>query len=180
MGEDELDRRCVERCLHGDSDAFGDIVGRYQKPVYNAIRRMGADREEARDLSQQVFVKAFERLDTYDPTRRFFSWLYRVAINETINYLKARRSWDPLRDSFEDPHANAEEELETADRDRDLSRALRALDPKYRLVIIARHFLNLSYADAAHVLDLDQKTVKSRLFTARQQLRDILEGLHAR
>lgn len=179
MGEDELDRRCVERCLRGESAAFEGIVDRYEKPVYNAIRRLGTEPEEARDLCQQVFVKVFEKLDTYDPGRRFFSWLYRIALNETLNYLKSHHSWEPLRDIYESPRPDAEAELIAADRERELNRALLALEMKYRLVIIARHFLNLSYAEAAHVLDLPEKTVKSRLFMARSLLREILEGQHA-
>lgn len=179
MGEDELDRRCVERCLEGDTEAFEGIVDRHGKPVYNAIRRLGADREGARDLTQQVFVKVFEKLDTYDPAHRFFSWLYRIAVNETLNFLKSHHAWEALRDDYESPRPNAEEELEAADRERDLNRALLALDVKYRLVVIARHFLNLSYAEAAEVLDVPEKTVKSRLFMARSQLRESLEAQHA-
>jgi RNA polymerase sigma-70 factor, ECF subfamily len=176
MDEDELDRMCVERCLRGDAGAFEEILDRYGKPVYNAILRLGAEHEEARDLSQQVFLKVYERLDTYDPSRKFFSWLYRVAINETINYMKAQRAWEPLSDALPYPHANPEEEAEIADEEHEMQRALMALDIKYRLALIVRHFLDLSYDEAAEVLSVPVKTVKSRLFTARQLLREIIEG----
>lgn len=175
MYEDELDRMCVERCLRGEAEAFEGIVERYEKPVYNAILRLGADQEEARDLCQQVFLKIYEKLGTYDPARRFFSWLYRIAINETLNYIQARRKWEPLDSHMPDPRPDAEQQIEEAERDSELQRALLALDVKYRLAVIVRHFLNLSYGEMAHVLDLPEKTVKSRLFTARQQLRGILE-----
>lgn len=176
MSEDELDRMCVERCLHGDTEAFGEILDRYEKPVYNAIVRMGAEREEARDLSQQVFMKVFQRLDTYDPTRKFFSWIYRVAINETINGMKSHRTWEPLKDSFRYEQPDPEEQLQAAEGEREMQRALLALEPKYRIALIVRHFLHLSYGEAADVLSIPVKTVKSRLFTARQLLRDIIEG----
>ncbi len=175
MNEDELDRMCVERCLRGEADAFEGILDRYEKPVYNAILRLGPSREEARDLCQQVFVKIFERLDTYDPTRKFFSWLYRVAINETLNYMKSHRTWEPLTASMEYPHPNPEEELQASEREQEMQKALLSLDMKYRLAVIVRHYLHLSYEEAAHVLSLPVKTVKSRLFTARQLLREILE-----
>lgn len=176
MTEDELDRMCVERCLKGEADAFEGILDRYERPVYNAVLRMGADREEARDVCQQIFIKVFERLDTYDTTRKFFSWLYRVAINEAINHMKSHRTWEPLSPSLVYQHANPEEELENAEQQGEIQKALLVLEPKYRLAIIVRHFLNLSYEEAAQVLSLPVKTVKSRLFTARQLLRDILEG----
>ncbi len=180
MNEDELDRMCVERCLSGETNAFEGILDRYERPVYNAIVRMGADGEEARDVCQQVFVKAFQHLDSYDPTRKFFSWLYRVAINETINAIKAHRSWEPLTSAMRAASANPEEAMQATEQEHEVQRALLALEPKYRLAIIVRHFLQLSYDEAAEVLAVPVKTVKSRLFTARQQLREILEDGRAR
>ena len=176
MNEDEFDRDCVERCLDGDREAFEPILARYEKPVYNAVLRMVGDAEEARDIAQEVFVKVFENLRSYDRSRKFFSWMYRVAINETINHVKTRRRWEPLSEAFQSSHSNPEEAMQEVERDREIQRALLALDPKYRLALIVRHFLQLSYAEAANVLDVPEKTVKSRLFTARQLLREILEG----
>lgn len=176
MNEDEFDRDCVERCLDGDREAFEPILARYEKPVYNAVLRMVGDAEEARDIAQEVFVKVFENLRSYDQSRKFFSWMYRVAINETINHIKTRRRWEPLSEAFQSSRSNPEEVMQEVERDREIQRALLALDPKYRLALIVRHFLQLSYAEAANVLDVPEKTVKSRLFTARQLLREILEG----
>lgn len=176
MNEDELDRMCVERCLRGDPGAFDGIVGRYERPVYNAIVRFGVEREDARDLAQQVFLKAYERLDTYDATRKFFSWIYRIAVNETLNYLKALHALEPLRDDVQDARLDPQQELEEAEEEAEVQRALLQLDPKYRLAIIVRHFLHLSYEEAAEVLSVPAKTVKSRLFTARQLLKEIIEG----
>jgi len=180
MNEDELDRMCVERCLSGATNAFEGLLDRYERPVYNAIVRMGADVDEARDDCQQVFVKVFQHLDSYDPTRKFFSWLYRVAINETINAINAHRPWEPLHDAMRTANANPEEAMQAAEQEQEVQRALGALDMKYRRAIIVRHFLQLSYDEAAEVLAVPVKTVKSRLFTARQQLREILEDGHGR
>ena len=175
MTEDEHDRMSVARCLDGEADAFDGIVERYQGPLYNAIVRMGVDREEARDICQRAFLKAYQHLAEYDPQRRFFSWLYRVAINEAINAIKARPRWEPLAPDLEDGHRNPEQELEAAEQDRELQHGLLQLDMKYRLALITRHFLQLSYEEMAVVLELPEKRVKSRLFTARQLLREILE-----
>ncbi len=181
MNEDELDRMCIERCLAGETDAFEGILDRYERPVYNAIVRMGVNAEDARDLCQQVFVKAFQHLDSYDPARKFFSWLYRVAINETINAHKAERKWEPLSDTMRATDASPEEDMQATEQEKELQEALIKLETKYRLAIIVRHFLQLSYDEASEVLAVPVKTVKSRLFTARQLLREILEdGHHAR
>ncbi len=176
MNEDERDRMCVERCLRGDTGAFEEILGRYEKPVYNAILRLGTSRDEARDISQQVFMKIYERLASYDPAHKFFSWLYRVAINETINHMKSQRHWEPLTETLVYQQPDPEQQLAAAEEERVMQKALMALDLKYRLALIVRHFLHLSYEEAADVLSVPVKTVKSRLFTARQLLREAIEG----
>ena len=93
MDEDELDRLAVERCRRGDVEAFGTLIDRYDKPVFNAILHMVGNQDDAREICQQAFMKAFEHLDSFDANRRFFSWIYKVAINESINHLKARRTY---------------------------------------------------------------------------------------
>lgn len=175
MSEDDRDRLCVERCLSGDIDAFEEILDRYEKPVYNLVVRLGADREEARDICQQVFVNVYQHLAAYDPGRRFFSWLYRAAVNETINHMRSRRTFEPVTEAVENARPNPEQAMEAAEQGREIERALRAIDVKYRLALIVRHFLQLSYEEAAYVLSVPEKTVKSRLFTARQLLREALE-----
>jgi len=175
MSEDEKDRMCVERCLSGDADAFEGILERYERPIYNAVVRMGAEREDARDICQQVFIKVYQHLDTYDPARKFFSWLYRIAINEAINQMKSQRVWEPLSRNLVYRHPDPEETLEAVEQEREIQSGLLALEMKYRLAIIVSYFLQLSYEEAAHVLSVPEKTVKSRLFTARQLLREVLE-----
>lgn len=175
MTEEELDRTCVERCLEGDLEAFGMLIERYQRPVFNAVLHMVGDREDARELCQQVFMKCFEHLGSYDPSRKFFSWIYRMAMNEAINHLKSRRNTQPLSSLMIYPLPNPEERFQAAEQDHHVRQAVMQLEPKYRSVIVLRHFLHLSYHDAAEILELPERTVKSRLFTARQLLRDILE-----
>jgi RNA polymerase sigma-70 factor (ECF subfamily) len=176
MEEDELDRIAVERCLHGDLDAFGSLIERYQRPVFNTVLHMVGDAEDAREVCQQAFMKAFEHLASYDRQRKFFSWIYRVAVNESINHLKARRPHEALNDSIPHPRANPAEQFEELEEWKHLHEAIMNLDANYRAVIILRHFVHFSYNEIADILDVPEKTVKSRLFTARQQLREALEA----
>ena len=176
MDEEQRDRMAVERCLSGDADAFGQLIDRYERPVYNTVLHMVGDAEDAREVCQQVFMKAFEHLATYDRQRKFFSWIYRVAINESINHLKARRPHEELSESLPNPGANPAERFEELEQWVHLHEAIMQLEPNYRAVIILRHFLHLSYQEVAEVLNVPEKTVRSRLFTARQLLRDALQA----
>jgi RNA polymerase sigma-70 factor (ECF subfamily) len=175
MSEEELDRIAVERCRQGDLEAFGELIDRYERPVFHAVLHMVGNVEDAREVCQQVFMKAFERLSSYDPNRRFFSWIYRMAINESINHLKARRSFEPLSERLQAPRPTPAEHYEAAEQRNHLQKAIARLDEDYRAVVILRHFLHLSYREIGTVLDVPEKTVKSRLFTARQLLRQTLE-----
>jgi RNA polymerase sigma-70 factor (ECF subfamily) len=176
MNEEELDRIAIERCRQGDLDAFGRLIDRYERPVFNAILHMVGNAEDAREICQQVFMKAFEHLDTYDANRRFFSWIYRAAINESINHLKSRRPSEPLDERLQYPQPDPAQTYEEAERREHLQKTIGTLDENYRAVVILRHFLHLSYREMADVLNVPEKMVKSRLFTARQLLRQALEA----
>ncbi len=176
MDEEELDRIAVERCLQGDIDAFGSLIERYQRPVFNTVLHMVGDPEDAREVCQQAFMKAFEHLSSYDRDRKFFSWIYRVAVNESINYLKSRKPHESLSGQLEHPRANPAEQFEELEQFTHLHEAIMNLEPHYRAVIILRHFVHFSYQEIADILKVPEKTVKSRLFTARQLLREALEA----
>ena len=176
MSEEELDRIAVERCRQGDLEAFGTLIDRYERPVFHAVLHMVGDAEDAREICQQVFMKAFEHLSTYDSNRRFFSWIYRMAINESINHLKARRRWEPLHERLAYQRPNPAERYEAVERRDHLQKAIVKLEENYRVVVVLRHFLHLSYREIGDVLNVPEKMVKSRLFTARQLLRQALEG----
>jgi RNA polymerase sigma-70 factor (ECF subfamily) len=176
MTDEEVDRDCIERCLHGEVDAFGTLIDRYQRPVFNVILRMVGRHEDAQELAQQVFMKVFEHLGRFDENRRFFSWIYRMAINESINHLKARRPMEPLGADLAEPFSDPAEELARKETSVLVQQAVQSLDEPYRVVVVLRHFLQLSYHDTAEILNLPEKTVKSRLFTARQLLRARLQG----
>lgn len=174
MTKEELDLVWITRCLEGDVEAFGNLVEKYQKPVFNVILRMVGSYEDASEIAQQVFLKAFESLGTFGRDRRFFSWIYRIAINQSLNHLERRRPLEPLAPEIPSPAPGPDEQLEEAEAYRALHEAIAALKPEYRAPLILRHLLRCSYRDAAEILEVPEKTLKSRLFTARHLLRDAL------
>lgn len=172
----DTDQILVERILAGDRRAFGELVDRFEKPLFNVALRMLGSREDAEDVLQSVFLKVYKRLGTYDPRFKFFSWIYRMTVNESINALKQRRRYEPIESPIvvHPVGGDPEEELgrvETTDR---IGNAILQLSPEDRAIVSLRHFQDLSYDEIAYILDIPSKTVKSRLFTARQRLKHIL------
>lgn len=176
MSDDERDRRLVARCLAGDERAFESLVDAYQKPLFNTALRLVGDYDEARDIAQRVFIKAFEKLSSFDPERRFFSWIYRILLNEALNSLSARARYRHLEPDHLEDLAGANEEADEGrqeELEEHIAAAILRLNPDYRQVIVLRHFANLSYREIADLIQIPEKTVKSRLFAARLKLREI-------
>lgn len=168
------DAQLVRLCRDGDAAAFGELIDRYQKTLFNTALRITSDYEEARDITQSTFVKAYERLDSFNPEFKFFSWIYRILLNEALNALKQRR-----QNADVDPEQLAhdrtpERDFEAHKLSAKIDTALRALSLEYRVVIVLRHFNEMSYDEMSEILSIPAKTVKSRLYTARQNLAAIL------
>jgi len=166
---DPDDADLVSRCLGGDVQAFEPLVLRYQRVLFNVAWRMLGDREEARDVVQGAFVKAWEKLGTFDPRYRFFSWIYRIVVNESLNARGRRPPLQPLEADLPSP-GGPEVELRDRERSDCVQAALRRLSGDDREVIVLRHFADLSYAEIGEALGLAEKTVKSRLHEARRRL----------
>jgi RNA polymerase sigma-70 factor (ECF subfamily) len=174
MNEDD-DPAVVRECLRGNRQAFAVLVQQYDKPVYNVALRMLRNPEDARDVAQTVFLKAFQGLESYDPKFRFYSWIYRIAINESLNVLRLRgREAGPVDDQHPSDDPGPEQSLADGDTQRAVLDALDRLKPEYRAVIVLRYFQDRSYEDIGQILGVEEKTVKSRLFTARQLMKDAL------
>ena len=165
--------------MKGDQTAFETLLVRYEKPVFNAAYRMLNDVEDARDVTQTVFLKAYEKLDGFNPQYRFFSWIYRIALNESIDALKARQRTDNLANEPAAESGGPEDETSRAQQRRQLQAALMTLKTEYRTVIVLKHFLDCNYLEISEVLEIPEKTVKSRLYSGRQLLKDALEELRA-
>ncbi len=174
---DEADRACVQKCLKGEVNAFGILVERYQKPIFNTIYRMVHNWDEAEELTQRAFVKAYENLTSFHLRQKFFSWLYRIAINETLNFLKQKKRLEPLQNGLMAKEKNPEEEYRSVELSENLHRALETLDPALQILIVLKHFQGYSYQQMSEFLEVPTKTIKSRLYTARQQLKEALEKM---
>jgi len=175
FSQDAEDAALVARSLEGDAAAFEVLVERYQRVLYTVAYRMLGNPDDARDAIQTAFVRAYERLATFDADHRFFSWIYRIVINECLNLIRARRPEEALTPAL----AAVGSPFDTAasqERRTQVQAALLQLSPDYRAVVVLRHFAGLSYDEMAAALGVPSKTIKSRLHTARQRLGELLLG----
>jgi len=176
MTSEPGDNELVRECLGGDEHAFETLLFRYQRPDFNAVLRLVRDRDEASDLTQTAFLKAYEQLASFDSRHKFFSWLYRIAVNEAINQVKRRRRMEPLVGEWASKARNPEDALVGTDLSFHVQDALMSLPFDARAVIVLRHFEGCSYDEIATIVGVSEKTVKSRLFSARRQLKELLEA----
>ena len=173
--ESSPDRDLVEQTRRGMVNAFGELVQRYQTSVFNVCYRMLGERQEAEDLAQDAFLRAYQRLETFDVERPFGPWMRKVAANLCLNSLQRRTpARYPLDEEHDDPvdveqpdPADVQERAEVAAR---LRRALTRLPPHYRAAIELRHFQDMSYEEMARTLELPLSDVKTHLFRARRML----------
>lgn len=177
VDQDGEDAALVRRCLGGDTNAFSAIVQRYQRVLFTVAVRFLGDHDAAADAAQNAFVRAYEKLDTFDPARRFFSWMYRIVINECLNAKRGARPSEPIPETLT-AGADPFELFEAAERRRRVQSAIVALPKEYREVIVLRHFAGLSYDEIADALGVASGLVKSRLYMARQRLSQMLLGLN--
>ena len=165
----------VARCLRGDAGAFEPLVRRYQRVLFSVAHRMLGNYEDALDATQNAFVRAYEGLDGYDPNRRFFSWIYRIVVNECLNARRGQRPTEPLTEQIEADAADGPlENVAAMERSASIEAALVRLSEDHRLVVVLRHFADLSYSEMSEALGVPEKTVKSRLFEARHRLGELL------
>ena len=162
----------VERARRGETDAFGELVVRYERRLLRVIGRFVRDREKARDLAQEVFLKTYERLDQFDTARRFGPWLFRIGVNHTLDHLRKqqRRGRRPL---FSEIGTHRTPDPETADPRGalDLSEEVRTvlakIPEKYRSVLVLRDLENFPTSEVAAIMDRKEATIRWRLAEAR-------------
>jgi len=172
--DDNEDLKLVSESRQGNRESFERLLKRYEKPIFNAAYRVLHDYEDAKDITQNVFLKAFENLDQFDSKHRFFSWIYRIALNESINLCKSRKPLGTAEDTRVEERNTPEKLLNRRELSGVVQAALMSLGFEYRMVIVLRHFSECSYREMSDILEIPEKTVKSRLFTARGLLREIL------
>jgi RNA polymerase sigma-70 factor (ECF subfamily) len=174
MTRDERDTMLVQSCLAGDRNAFDELVDHYQRALYNAAYRITGSVDDAMDVTQSAFVAAYEKLNTFDPSRRFFSWIYRIACNRALGLVEQRRPLAAIDAEVHATDSNPASIYDTIESGEFLERALRELGSDHRIIVVLKHILGFSYREIGELLDLPEKTVKSRLYTARQRLRSVL------
>jgi len=186
-GEPEDERTVVKRAKSGDMAAYDELVRRYEERIYATVYHMTANHEDANDLAQEAFIKAYQALNSFKGDSSFFTWVYRIAVNKTINFLKQRRNKAHL--SLNDLDFNAEHDPDlvalisdkTPRRDVNLSElqqklneAMQKLSEVHRLVVTLHDIQGLSHEEISKIMDCNTGTVRSRLFYARQQLQAYL------
>ena len=187
------DADVVALAQKGREVALREIVRRYERPVFSLVFRMVHDRETAEDLSQDTFVKVLNHIDKYQPEFKLSSWLFKIAHNVAIDFLRRRKI--PTISMSGSPHASTADEIEASSFDvgsrgesaleelesRELGdaieRAIARLRPEYRSCIMLRHVEGRSYEEIAATLDLPLGTVKTYIHRARHELREELEDL---
>jgi RNA polymerase sigma factor (sigma-70 family) len=177
------DRALVKAAQGGDYSAFDTLVERYQERVYGTIYHMTSNHEDANDLTQETFIKAYKAIGSFKGDSSFFTWVYRIAINKTINFLKGRKNKIHL--SLNDLDFNAEHDpdlvtfisektprrdLSLTELQEKLNEAMQKLSDVHRLVVTLHDVQGLSHEEISKIMDCNTGTVRSRLFYARQQL----------
>ena len=178
--KERTDRDLVVACLEGDRSAFPELVDRYQIQIFNAAYRITGNRADAQDVAQAAFRKVFERLDQFDPKYRFFSWIYKICVNEALNLVGKQRPSQAIDVDVADSAADPEREAQASEIGRAIQLALLELKPALRVAIVLRHFRGLSYDEISEVIGVPVKTVRSRLFAARRELRRVLDAQQLR
>jgi RNA polymerase sigma-70 factor (ECF subfamily) len=170
------DGALVAMALRGNPDAFATLVERYDRAVYHLAFRTLHDVEEARDVTQEAFFKAFRSLRTFKPGAKFSTWIFAIAYHACCDRLKRRKRYsdDPLPERA-DGAPGPEQQAIARDQASRLRAAIDALPEKYRTVITLYHLQGKQYEEIAKVLDLPMGTVKTHLFRAKEHLRKLLE-----
>jgi len=166
----DTDLEIVDRVKAGDTDAFAGIVSRYEKAIFNSAYRIVGDRDDAADVAQATFVKVYEKIDSFDPAYKFFSWLYRISVNEAYNHCRKKKQAATVEMEPGKSPPGPYQEYRQVEMCEQLKRALAEMTYDYRVIIVLKHLMLLPYREIAGILGLPEKTVKSRLFSARQVL----------
>ena len=168
----------------GDRDAFGKLVERYQDRVFNTLFRVLGSREDARDVTQEAFVQAYSKLSSFRGEAKFYTWLYRIAMNLALSHRRRRKVTLSIDERVErageqpmDAHGGPDQDVMQQERVEMVQQALAELADQHRQILVLREMEGCSYETIAEILELPVGTVRSRLFRARLQLKEQLQVL---
>jgi RNA polymerase sigma-70 factor, ECF subfamily len=162
----------IRQVLKGDVNKYRMLVEKHQRAVFNLCYQMLNNYEDAEELTQDVFVKAYEHLAGFRFKYRFFSWIYRIAINRTLVHIKQQSRQTGIANIR---YKLAETDEEENDRNTHLKMAIDLLKENYKTVIILKYYEQLSYKEMSVILEIPEKTIRSRLYDARIKMKQILE-----
>ena len=175
------EKKIIEKVLGGDANAFEELVLRYEKTVYNLALRMVGDRDDAFDMTQEAFIKAYGSLSSFRGDSKFSVWIYRITTNVCLDFLrsKSRKQQVSLTVSDDDedaqldipdPSSDPEQQLMQKMSMQSVEEGLKTLPDKQRQILVMRELGGMSYAEIGKALSLEEGTVKSRIFRARKRL----------
>jgi RNA polymerase sigma-70 factor (ECF subfamily) len=179
------ENQIVERVLQGEREAFAAMVDAYKEAIFNLAFRMTASYQDADDLSQETFIRAYRNLRQFDPRKRFFTWLYTIGLNLIRNHLKKHRREREMsrenaaRSSSEaeiDQGAQPERDMMQAQEMSRLETCLQKLPANLREAVVLRFYQNLSFEEITTISDASLSTVKMRVYRGLDQLKQMMEG----
>jgi len=180
------DLKIIESCLLGNTQIFSRLIDNYKSMVYNLAYRMSNNPHEAEDISQEAFMRAYQSLAHFNPSYKFYTWLYQITFNiirdkfkkKEINYVSLDAPVETDDSEFypqpPDYTHNPEQIIDQQEKTQAIQKAILSLPLKYREVIVLRHLQDLSYIEISNILKLPRGTVKVHLYRAREQLKKIL------
>ncbi len=171
------DIEIINRCLGGEVDAFGTLIERYKRAIFNTAFRMMGNREEAEDISQEAFIRIYNSLSRYNPEYKFMTWALKITTNLCLDNLRKRKAETvPIDDGFElkDGKDTPEEEYIRKENQLRVQKAINQLPDKYKEFLILFHHQNLSYQEIMDITGESLTIVKNRLYRARQMLKETL------
>jgi RNA polymerase sigma-70 factor (ECF subfamily) len=183
LGSGASDARLIEEARRGEQAAFGDLVLRYERRLVSVILRFVRDVELARDLAQETFLRAYERLDQFDPSRRFGPWLFRIGVNLTLDYLRKRkrRGWASLFSESlmeKPPDPAVPDPRQALDLEQEVRLVLDQIPEKYRTVLVLRDLENFSTSEIAAIVSRKEATIRWRLAEARNRFQKLWRKRH--
>lgn len=177
------DVELIAKAISGREDGFEELVRRYQRPITNYVFRMLNDYDSSLDVTQEVFIKVYNSLERYSSEYKFSTWLYRIAHNAAIDFIRRRSPNEQSIETenkdgayqlqIESPNPTPEQERERSEWRTEIETVVKCLPSVYRELILLRHAQDLSYDEIAEVTNLPLGTVKNRLFRAREMMREI-------
>ncbi|SFT87582.1 RNA polymerase sigma-70 factor, ECF subfamily [Lishizhenia tianjinensis] len=184
----QVDLQLVEMAKKGNQNAYAQLMDRYREPVYYMLLKMIKNSDDAEDLTIEAFGKAFNRLEQYSPSYAFSTWLFKIASNNCIDFIRKKRvkvtsmdhaysnqDGESVGMDFESEGLDPEEEIMRKQKVKMMRQVVRKLKPRYRDLIEKRYFQELSYDEIATEMDLPLGTVKAQLFRAREFLANLME-----